>query len=191
MRLVYFIRHASPAIQPAVPPEEWVLSPRGVDEARALARIAAGWDLKAIYSSREPKTMSTALILAEDTDLQVHTVEGLHETRLAGGYMSNADEFSEMVRAVFEQPEVSVRGSETAAAAAARFAGAIAIVEEGPFPAAVVTHGRVLISYLTCERGFGDPFALWRSIPIPGWACLDLDAPAATLVSGFDGLPDS
>jgi broad specificity phosphatase PhoE len=191
MRLLHLVRHASPAIQPAVPSEEWVLSPRGVEQARALARIAVGWDLGAIYSSREAKAMSTALILAEGTDLQVHTVDGLHETRLAGGYMSNADEFTEMVRAVFEQPEVSVRGSETATAAATRFAGAIAIVEAGPFPAAVVTHGRVLVSWLSRERGFGDPFALWRSIPMPGWACLDLDAGKAAVVSGFDGLADS
>ncbi len=191
MRLLYLVRHASPAIQPAVPPEEWVLSPRGVEQARALARIAAGWSLEAIYSSREPKAMSTGLLLAEGTGLQVHTVDGLHETRLAGGFASNADEFSETVRAVLEDPATSVRGSETAAAAAARFAGAIAIIETGPFPAAVVTHGRVLTSWLTVERRFGDPFALWRSIPTPGWACLDLDAMKATLVSGFDGLPDS
>jgi broad specificity phosphatase PhoE len=147
--------------------------------------------LKAIYSSREPKAMSTALILAEGTDLQVHTVDGLQETRLAGGYTTNADEFSETVRAVLEEPATSVRGSETAAAAGARFAGAIAIVETGPFPAVVVTHGRVLVSWLSRERGFADPFGLWRSMPIPGWACLDLDAARATLASGFEGLPDS
>ncbi|HYM16710.1 MAG TPA: histidine phosphatase family protein [Dehalococcoidia bacterium] len=191
MRPLYLIRHASPAIQPSVPAEEWVLSERGIEESHQLAGIAAGWGLKAVYSSREAKAMSTALILAGDDGPQVHTVDGLHELRLGGNYIFNADAFSERVRDVLDSPEVSVRGSETAASAAARFARAVGIVLQGPFPAAVVSHGRVLVAYLAAERGLEDAFEVWRALPMPGWICVDLDAPASKLATGFSGLPDA
>lgn len=187
MRLVYLIRHASPAVQPTVPAEEWRLSERGIEEARALAEIARGWGLRAIYSSPEAKAMSTALVLGDAAGLPVHAVEGFHELRLGGTFIGNADEFSETIRAVLERPEQPVRGSETAAAAAARFAAGMQSVEAGQFPAAVVTHGRVMTSYLAREAGLDDPFALWRSVPMPGWISLDLDHPK--LVDEFHGLP--
>jgi broad specificity phosphatase PhoE len=188
MRLVYLVRHASPVIQPATPAEEWKLSERGIGEARRLADTAKGWGLQAIYSSPEPKAMSTALILAEDSGLMVHAVEGFYELRLGGDFIHNADEFSETIRSVLERPDQAVRGSERASAAAARFAAGMRIVEEGPFPAAVVSHGRVIVSYLAHERGFEDPFALWQSIPMPGWACLDLDVKRGRLVREFQGV---
>ena len=53
MKLLYFVRHASPNIQPNVPSEQWTLSERGIEEARSLAKIAAGWGLEAVYSSVE------------------------------------------------------------------------------------------------------------------------------------------
>ena len=53
MRHLYLVRHASPTIQPNVPAEQWTLSERGIEEAHALARIAAGWDLAAVYSLAE------------------------------------------------------------------------------------------------------------------------------------------
>ena len=35
MRRIYFIRHATPAVQPNVPASEWPLADRGIEEARA------------------------------------------------------------------------------------------------------------------------------------------------------------
>jgi broad specificity phosphatase PhoE len=187
MRLVYLIRHASPAVQPRAPADEWLLSERGIDEARALGAIAAGWGLRAVYSSTEPKALSTAALIADATDLTAHAVEGFEELRLSGGWIGNADAFSDTVRAVLEQPELSLRGSETAAAAAARFAAGMGIVEAGPFPTAVVSHGRIIVAYLAQRLGVEEPFALWRSIGTPGWVALDLDGPK--LLGSFEGLP--
>jgi len=187
MRLVYLVRHASPVIQPTAPAEEWRLSDRGIEEARALGEAARSWGLRAVYSSPEPKAMSTALLIGDSVELPVHAVEGFYELRLGGSFIGNADQFSETIRAILEQPEASVRGSEPASAPAARFAAGMRSVEAGPFPAAVVAHGRVMISYLASVLGIEDPFALWRSLPMPGWIVLDLDGPK--LVSEPEGLP--
>ncbi len=61
------------------------------------------------------------------------------------------------------------------------------IIEQGELPAAVVSHGRVMSAYLAELLHLEDPFALWRSIPMPGWALLDLDGPA--MAEEFHGLP--
>ena len=187
MKLLYLIRHASPQIQPDVPARDWRLSERGIEEARELAAVAAGWALAAVYTSAEPKAQSTALLIAEASGVATGVVDGFEELRF-DEWIGNADRFSEAVRAILERPDEPVRGAETAAAAAARFAAGIRIVEQGALPAAVVSHGRVLTAYLAQALRLDDPFALWRSMPMPGWACIDLDGPK--LISGFQGLPE-
>lgn len=185
MRHVYLVRHASPTIQPNVPAEQWTLSERGIEEARDLARIALTWGLAAVYSSVEPKAQSTALIIADAIGQPVRVVEGFQELRF-DRWIGNADEFAEMIRAVLDEPGTSVHGAERAGAAAARFDAAMRIVEEGPLPAAVVSHGRVMTAYLARLLGLDDPFSLWRSMPMPGWACIDLDDQRAPVT--FNGL---
>lgn len=187
MRHVYLVRHASPTIQPNVPAEEWTLSERGIEESHALARISVGWNLAAVYSSTEPKAQATALVIGDAASQPVRVVEGFQELRF-DRWIPNADAFAEMIRGIFRQANVSVHGAESAGAAAARFAAAVRIVEEGPFPAAVVSHGRVITAYLSQIQEVDEPFDLWRSIPMPGWACLDLDA--SKLIAPFQGLPE-
>lgn len=184
MRELYLIRHATPAVQPNVPAPQWPLSERGADEARTLATTAQSWGIEALYSSGEAKARSTALIIGEVLGLPVNVVDGLQETRL-DVWISNSDEFGDAVRQILEQPEVSLRGAERAGAAGDRFDAAIEIIGEGPFPAAVVTHGRVLTSWLTQRLAIEDPFSLWRSIPMPGWTRIDLDDMRADSLEPF------
>jgi broad specificity phosphatase PhoE len=177
MRRVYLIRHASPAVQPGVSSREWNLSERGVEEARALARVAADWDLRGIYCGSEPKMRTTALLLAEPRTTPVHVVEAFDETRI-GHWIANADEFNDLVRSVLEDEDRPRRGVEPAAEAASRFADGLRIVDQGDVPAAIVSGGRILTSYLARHRqGIEDAFAFWRAIPFPGWTAIDLDDP--------------
>jgi broad specificity phosphatase PhoE len=176
MRRVYLVRHASPAVRPDAPAREWTLSDAGIAEARALAGRAVGWDVRAIYSGDEPKMRGTALILAEASAAPVHVVDAFNETRV-GGWIANSDAFNELVGAMF-QGDPLPRGVESAEEAATRFEGGLRIIEQGPFPAAVVSGGRVLTSFLARRRrGIEDAFAFWRGIPFPGWTSIDLDAP--------------
>jgi broad specificity phosphatase PhoE len=174
MRPLYIIRHASPVVRPELPTREWVLSDRGVAEAQAVASVATDWGLEALYASSEPKARSTALIVGDAVGLSVHVADAFDELRM-NDWIDNADEFNEVVRAILEGPEPA-GGHETADDAAARFAQGVRIVEDGPFPAAVVSHGRIITSWLS-QRGYIEsPFDFWRQIPMPGWALLDLDS---------------
>ena len=177
MRLLYLIRHASPRVQPDVPAREWVLSEAGIAEAQALARTAAGWGLRALYASSEPKARGTALIISGVTALNVHVVDAFDELRISD-WIGNSDEFNEHVRMILDGHEPA-RGGESAHEAASRFAVGIRIVEGGPFPAALVSHGRVLTAFLSEAGLIDDAFEFWRAIPMPGWACIDLDARGA------------
>ena len=181
MRSLYLVRHATPAVQPNTPAPEWQLSDRGVEEARALGATAQTWALRAIYASSERKAQSTALAMSEVLAVPVHVVEGFEELRI-DGWIGNSDDFAEAVQQILEQPELSLRGAERASTAAQRFATGISIIENGDFPAAIVSHGRVLTAWLAHTGRTEDPFALWRSIPMPGWAHIDLDRPHQTVV---------
>ena len=183
MRPLYLIRHASPNIRPDTPAREWTLSERGVGEAQTLALTAAAWGLEAIYSSSEPKARATGLIIGDALGLPVHVVDAFDELRLPE-WIGNSDAFNDVVRAVLEgdtppgatlTPRVDARNAETAADAARRFGAGVGIVAQGPAPAAVVSHGRIITAYLSQTGRIEEPFEFWRSIPMPGWACIDLD----------------
>ncbi len=189
MRRLYLVRHASPSVQPSTPSEQWKLSDRGIEEARRLATVAESWGLSAVYSSNEPKAQATALIIGDAVGQPVRVVDGFQELRFER-WVINSDEFSGQVRDIFEQPAMSVHGAERASAAAVRFVGAVSLVETGPFPAAIVSHGRVLTAYLAQQLQLTDPFAFWRSIPMPAWACLDLDSRIPKLIEPFTGLAE-
>jgi len=186
MRPLYLLRHASPTLQPNAPQSEWTLSDRGIAEAEQLAEIARGWGLRAVYTSAESKAKATALIVAEACGLNAAVVDGLEELRF-DEWIANSNQFSEAVRDILAEPDVAMRGAERASSAAARFAAAVGIIEQGPFPAAAVSHGRVMTAYLAETLRLPDPFGLWRAMPMPAWAVLDLDGPR--LAGEFRGLP--
>lgn len=175
MRRLYLVRHASPMVQPDQPSREWVLSDRGIAEAQALATTGAAWGIEAVYCGSEPKMRATALILGDATGAPVHVVDAFDELRVAH-WIGNSDAFNDLVRAILEDAPLP-RGVESAADAVARFARGLRLIETGPFPAAIVSGGRMLTSYLMRTRGVEEPFAYWRAIPFPGWTSIDLDAP--------------
>jgi broad specificity phosphatase PhoE len=179
MRTIYLIRHASPNIQPQIPAPEWALSERGQREAEALAGTAEGWGVEAIYASTEPKARGTALIVGDALGLPVHVVPSFDELRIPHDWITNSGEFNELVQAILTRTDPAPRGCELADVAAARFAEGIDLVIQGPMPAAVVSHGRILSSYLAHYFDVGDAFEYWRSIPMPGWTAVDLDKPGA------------
>lgn len=174
MRLLYLVRHASPAVQPNVPAQEWALSERGIEEARALGEVVKGWGVQALYSSTEKKAEATALLMGDAVGLPVRVAGGFEELRME--WIGNADAFAETVRDILYDPERAVAGAESAGAAVARFDEGVRVVEQGPLPAAIVTHGRVMMAWLATRFSLDDPFALWRALPMPGWVVVDLDA---------------
>ena len=187
MPRIYLVRHASPQVDPRAAASTWRLSPRGIEEARALAEIARSWKLAALYSSVEPKASATASIIGDAAGVAVRLAEGLQEQRW-DAWVENADAFNERVREMLERPDESVHGAESIADAAQRFGEALDAIAAGPGPAAAVSHGRVLTAYLAAALALEDPFAFWRAMPMPAYASIDADAGRVRVLAPFAGV---
>lgn len=156
-RTIYFITHPNVVISRDVPVPQWPLSERGRE--RMWQGLQQPWvpKLTAIYSSTEQKAIDGAEILAEHLGLGFTQLEALGENdRSATGFLP-PDEFEQVADAFFANPEISVRGWETARAAENRIVSAVeALVAADPTsgPIAIVSHGAVgtlLYCHLTDE----------------------------------------
>jgi broad specificity phosphatase PhoE len=154
-------------------------------------------DVRSVFASDERKARDGAQILAEGLGLTGYTVvDSLRENdRMATGYLSK-EEFEVTVGAFFAQPQISVRGWESAAHAQARIVRALEQVlaqapENGDI--AVVGHGgtgTLLYCYLAglpIDRCHDQPatnggnwFAFARAnqkLLRDGWCSIDAAAP--------------
>jgi len=181
------VRHASPQIDPDVPARDWPLSAAGIDEARVLASVSASWGLRALYSSTEDEARATAQAIGDVAGLPCQQLDGLDELRI-DGWIGEPDAFAALVRSIFHMRRGSIQGAEPGRDAAARFAKAIGTVRAGPLPAAAVSHGRVIAAWLAQLLEGIDAFEVWRSIPMPGYAVIELDDHPPRLVRPFQGV---
>lgn len=189
-RLV-LVKHAMPAIEPAVPARAWPLSAQGRVDAERLAQALTAHRPTRLLSSTEPKAVQTAAVLAERLGLPSATRPDLHEHDRRGvGFLSDAG-FEAAVARFFERPEELVMGAETAAQAADRFTAAVdalmeepagqgdrgsqralAVDEAGEGATVVVAHGTVIALYLARRAGL-DGHATWKRLGLPSYAVLD------------------
>ena len=126
--LVYYISHPDVVKDPAVAVPRWPLSARG--RARMTALLARSWvaSLGAVYCSDEQKALDGAAILAGHLGLTPVVVPALGEVdRSSTGWLPE-EEHAAAARRLFAQPEESVRGWETAAAAQGRIVAAIGAI---------------------------------------------------------------
>lgn len=146
MRQLIFISHPNVVLSPSVPVPQWPLSELGRE--RMHASLAQPWvrEISAVYCSTEQKAMDGAEILAKHLKLGYTTLHELGENdRSATGFLP-PDEFEKVADQFFAQPDTSVRGWETAAAAQARICRAvesIALADSTSGTIAIVSHGAV------------------------------------------------
>lgn len=173
MRRLVLVKHSLPEVEPAVLSHHWRLGEEGRRRCAALAERLAAYAPVAVVSSVEPKAAETAELVAGRLGLPVETVAGLQENDRTGlGYLGDADYGARFAR-FFAEPTAPVVGRETAAAAGARFAGAVegvmaryAAREQDPWRdggLVVVAHGTVISLFVARHAG-ADPFALWRRL---------------------------
>jgi broad specificity phosphatase PhoE len=162
------IKHATPAIRPNVPANQWHLSAAGREGAAKLAGVLKAHAPQALAASLEPKAAETAAIIGEFLGLPVELVPGLHEHERSRAPFGSPAEFEANVKACLARPAELVFGDETADQAHARFAAAL----EGllaRYPAqtlAVVAHGTVISLFVARRCGL-EPFGLWRKLGLP------------------------
>jgi broad specificity phosphatase PhoE len=181
VRRLYLVKHASPVAAPDVPAAQWTLSADGEAEAARLAEGARAWQLRAIWSSTEPKAIGTASIMGSALSLRPTQSGAFDELRMPA-FIHPPDAFADAVRAIFASPGDSIGGAEAASSAVARFSAGIDALTD--FPACVVSHGRIICAWLAGTRRTDDAFAFWRALPLAGYVAIDLDD-AAVLEGPF------
>lgn len=167
------VKHAMPAIEPALTASLWALSEQGRADAMRLAEELLPHAPSRMLSSVEPKAAETARVVAERIGVVPETRPGLHEhDRRNVGFLGE-DAFHAAVADFFRRPSELVMGLETADEAAARFESAVdGLMLEPPAGATVVVaHGTVISLYLARKVGL-EPYGLWRRLGLPSYAVL-------------------
>lgn len=173
-RLV-LVRHSMPEIEPDRPAPSWRLGEVGRQRSESLASRLGRFSPEVIWSSREPKAVETAEIVAASFGVPVRIADGLEEHHRDGvPFYPDRDDFEAAVQRFFRHPDRLVLGSETAEQARERMSAAIDdIVEVGHTDNIVVTHGTVMTLYLAGIAGVR-PMSFWRSLRLPSYVVLEV-----------------
>jgi broad specificity phosphatase PhoE len=175
MGKLLLIKHARPEVNPDVASEEWRLGAEGCEGARRLGERLGAYGLPRLYSSREPKAVETAKIVAAATALSVVEHPGLQEHDRRNVPHMASREFISMVALFFKESGELVLGEETGDEAYERFAGAVdEVLANEPGDVGIVTHGTV-ISLFAHRRAGVEPFGLWRRMGLPSFIVFERD----------------
>lgn len=176
-KTLILVRHSIPEIVESLPAREWKLSEQGRMRARRLAGQLSCFQPEVIFSSREPKAIETAELIAEVYKLDLQVADGLHEhDRRNVPYQTQA-EFWASIREFFQKPDRLVFGNETADQAHARFERAVhSLLQDHQNKTVVIAaHGTVIslfVSHLT-----GVPvLTFWEELGLPAFVVLDLQS---------------
>lgn len=190
MPKLILIKHASPDVVPAVPPEQWRLSETGRAACPRLAAALREYGPSVVVSSEEPKAAETGELVARELSVPFHTAPRLREHDRSNVPHLRSGEFISMMEVLFRRPDQLVLGRETATGALKRFRNALDDVIEqhgrDDRTVAVVSHGTVIA--LMLERvGGRRGFDVWRAMKLPSYAVLRL--PGMDFETVVDALP--
>ena len=176
-----------PEVDAEAPASSWVLGGTGRHQAELLAERLTGLSPGVIWSSREPKAVETAEIVADCLGLPVRVADGLEEHHRAGvPFFPTQREFESAVERMFREPDELVFGSETGSEALGRFSAAVYRIIEGvESDAVVVTHGTVMALYVA-KVAHVEPMDFWRRLGLPSFVVLTL--PEMRVIEVVEGL---
>lgn len=156
MARVYFITHPDVIKSPNVPVPRWPLSERGLKRMAAI--LSRPWveEIGAVYCSDEQKALDGAAILAGHLGFTPVVLPELGEVdRASTGYLPE-EEHAAAAQMLFERPDESPRGWETARQAQSRIIRAVETVitlHRTPGDIAIIAHGAVGTFYLCHLKG--------------------------------------
>lgn len=117
---IRYLSHPQVQIDPDKDIQQWSLSDVGLQRVYDLSRSDVLKGTRVVISSAETKAVETARPVARALGCKVHIRELMHENdRSATGYLP-PKEFEDTADQFFANPDVSVRGWETATAAQLR-----------------------------------------------------------------------
>ena len=175
MRRLALVRHSLPEIDRDEPASGWRLGEIGRQRSELLAVRLSRLSPDVIWSSREPKAVETAEILAGAFEVPVQIADGLEEHhRCNVSYFPTEAEFEKAVEQFFREPDQLVLGTETARQALSRMSGAIeGVIRGDPEDSIIVTHGTVMTLYVASITGV-QPMHFWRRLGMPSIVVLTL-----------------
>jgi len=175
MPYIIFVKHSLPEINPQTPSSRWSLSEEGDVRCTVLADQLAFYQPDAIFSSREPKAIRTAELVAERLSLSNKAVPGLHEhQRENAPFFNSRSEFQGSVNEFFEKPGELVFGEESATQAQERFSLAIhKLLSEQPAQnPVIVAHGTVITLFVAKYNPI-EPYPFWLRLGLPSFVTLE------------------
>lgn len=172
-RLV-LVKHSMPEVEPDIPASAWKLGEVGRCRTRLLVARLREFSPAVIWSSREPKAMETAEIVANEFGVPVEIADGLEEHHRENVPFLSKEEFEGSIEGFFSSPDRLVLGTETAAEARQRFTAAIdKVIDAGQKDSIVVTHGTAMSLYVAGVAGVR-PMSFWRGLGLPSYVVLTL-----------------
>ncbi len=175
MRRLVLVKHSMPEMEGDKPASAWKLGEVGRRRAELLAAGLREYSPTVIWSSREPKAIETAEIVAKGFGVPVEITDGLEEHHRDNvPFLSSKEEFEEVVERFFRCPDELVLGRETANQARYRFVAAIdEVIDAGQSDSIVVTHGTVITLYVASVAGV-QTMEFWRRLGLPSYVVLTL-----------------
>ena len=179
MPRLLLVRHAEPEIDIAVPASVWPLTSRGVSSAEKLASVTADFGPIRIITSPEVKAVETGRIMADALGIPATADERFAEHGAGPDeFIPDYREFRASVRRFFTEPDEVVFRGESCRAAGERFSdGVAAVTGDNDDVVAVVTHGRIMATWLARLSG-GTAWDIWTGLRMPDLVDVDLDAQA-------------
>lgn len=175
MRKLILVRHSLPEISRGLPPDQWHLSEHGRELCKILAaRIATlGPDL--IISSKQPKALETAQMIADFLDKRLKTADGLHEVdwRANVGFLER-EKYKRTIANLFQNPQQLVFGRESADKAHRRFSEAIKHLVRAYSGNLVVVAHEIVIALFVAKSVGADPLSIWRRLATSSFVVLSL-----------------
>ncbi|MEM7404775.1 MAG: histidine phosphatase family protein [Pseudomonadota bacterium] len=164
MTSLLLIRHAAAQIARDQARTAWPLSPRGHEQAAALANTLRDESIDAIYSSPYARALETVTPLARARGLEVCVDDALGERVVSDGYVEDWDGVMARSWADFD---FRTEGGESNRECQVRIGRALAALarQHRRQTVAVGTHGIVLALFLQSFSEFD--YAAWREMPEP------------------------
>ena len=169
---IYFLKHAETAIDPSIPAHEWSITPNGLQQAHELAKSEVFGKIEGIVHSSEKKAWQTAIVFAEELEVEIYEVPEIAELRRHHGrHLSNV-EYRRLVQQTLIDWDHNVHGWESGTEALHRFVEGVKRINIMFYSRniLVVSHGLVLTLYFCQLRDFQSiAYERWTQMPFLAW----------------------
>jgi broad specificity phosphatase PhoE len=190
MRYLVLVKHSLPHIILTLPAHRWHLSGEGRLRCQALAEKLAIYSPGCILSSKEPKAVETAQLVADHLGQTFQIFEGLHEHDRSNVRWMGEERFEAQIDEFFRHPDRLVVGRETTSQAQLRFSHAVTstLKQHADENVAIIAHGTVITLFVTQAVEL-DTFGFWKRLGLPSFVVMSL--PEMELVNVREGFEEN